>query len=311
MRVFRDINKLPNFKNAVLTIGTYDGVHKGHQMLIKRINDIAKSVDGESVIITFHPHPRSVVNNKRVRLISPLTEKIALLEQYNVDNVVIVPFTRSFSEQSPTQYIENFLFANFQPHTIVIGYDHRFGKNRKGDIHLMKQFSESLQFNLEQISKQVLENISISSTKIRNALLEGGDVKIARDLLGHPFSIQGIVVKGRQLGSQIGFPTANIEVQEEDKLIAQNGVYAITALVGDKNIYGMLNIGVRPTLDDGEHKTNVVKLFDFNEDIYGEKIKLDLIERVREEKKFENLNQLVEQLHKDKLQVQKILEQAK
>ena len=306
MQVLRNIQDLPQFNNAVLTIGTYDGVHKGHQMLIKRINDIAKSIGGESVIITFHPHPRSVVNNNRVKLISPLTEKLELLEKYNVDNVVVVPFTRAFSEQSPIEYIENFLYANFKPHTIVIGYDHKFGKNRAGDINLLLSMSETLGFNVEKISKQVLEDISISSTKIRQAV-DSGKVKTACELLGHYFSIEGIVVKGHQLGSQIGFPTANIQVQEEDKLIAQNGVYAVKAYFNDKIVNGMLNIGIRPTIDDGEHKTIEVNLFEFDGDIYGEKVKLDLIQRVRAEQKFEGLSQLVEQLKMDKEVVEKIL----
>ena len=306
MQVLRNIQDLPQFNNAVLTIGTYDGVHKGHQMLIKRINDIAKSIGGESVIITFHPHPRSVVNNNRVKLISPLTEKLELLEKYNVDNVVVVPFTRAFSEQSPIEYIENFLYTNFKPHTIVIGYDHKFGKNRAGDINLLLSMSETLGFNVEKISKQVLEDISISSTKIRQAV-DSGKVKTACELLGHYFSIEGIVVKGHQLGSQIGFPTANIQVQEEDKLIAKNGVYAVKAYFNDKIVNGMLNIGIRPTIDDGEHKTIEVNLFEFHGDIYGEKVKLDLIQRVRAEQKFEGLSQLVEQLKKDKEVVEKVL----
>ena len=306
MRVFRNIQDLPQFKNAVLTIGTYDGVHKGHQMLIKRINDIAKSIEGESVIITFHPHPRSVVNNNRVKLISPLAEKLELLEKYNVDNVVVVPFTRAFSEQSPVEYIENFLYANFKPHTIVIGYDHKFGRNRAGDLSLLLSMSETLGFNVEKISKQVLEDISISSTKIREAV-DSGEVKTACELMGHYFSIEGIVVKGHQLGSQIGFPTANIQVQEEDKLIAQNGVYAVKAYFNNKIVNGMLNIGVRPTIDDGEHKTIEVNLFEFDGDIYGEKIKLDLIQRIRAEQKFEGLSQLVDQLKKDRAIVEEVL----
>jgi len=306
MRVFRNIQDLPQFKNAVLTIGTYDGVHKGHQMLIKRINDIARSIDGESVIITFHPHPRSVVNNNRVKLISPLAEKLELLEKYKVDNVVVVPFTRAFSEQSPIEYVENFLYANFKPHTIVIGYDHKFGKNRAGDLNLLLSISETLGFNVEKISKQVLEDISISSTKIREAV-DSGEVKTACELMGHYFSIEGIVVKGHQLGGQIGFPTANIQVQEEDKLIAQNGVYAVKAYFNNKIVNGMLNIGVRPTIEDGEHKTIEVNLFEFDGDIYGEKIKLDLIQRIRAEQKFEGLSQLVDQLKKDRAVVEEVL----
>ncbi len=307
MQVFRNIQELPKFKNAVLTIGTYDGVHRGHQMLIKRINYIAKKIGGESVIITFHPHPRSVVNNNRVKLISPLTEKLEFLAKYNVDNVVVVPFTRAFSEQSPEDYVQNFLYSNFKPHTVVIGYDHRFGKNRAGDLSLLLSKSKILDFNVEKISKQVLEDISISSTKIREAVVSG-NIKIANELLGHCFTIEGIVVKGHQRGSEIGFPTANIQVQEEDKLVAQNGVYAVKSHIKGKLVNGMLNIGIRPTIDDGEHKTIEVNLFDFNDDIYGEKVKLELYKRIRSEEKFDSLTELVEQLKKDKIAVEKVFE---
>ncbi|MEZ4884449.1 MAG: bifunctional riboflavin kinase/FAD synthetase [Chitinophagales bacterium] len=298
MRVFRNLNNLPTFKNAVITIGTYDGVHIGHQSILKRINDLAKDIGGESILVTFHPHPRMIVNDKKVELLSTLEEKCDLLANYEVDNVVVVPFTRNFSQQSPQEYIEDFLVKNFQPKKIVIGYNHRFGKNRAGDLQLLRQMGEVLHFEVEEISKQLVEDNSVSSTKIRDAL-EKGDVETAVYLLGHPYLLEGIVVKGNQLGRKIGFPTANLSVDSEYKLIPENGVYAVKVKVRDTWHKGMLNIGLRPTVA-GDSKTIEVNIFDFNEDIYGEMIVLDFQHRIRAEQKFVNLDALIRQLKKDK-----------
>jgi len=297
MRVLRNLNDLPTFQNAVVTIGTYDGVHFGHQSIVKRINDIAQEVGGESILVTFHPHPRMIVNDKKVALLSTLEEKCDLLAKYKVDNVVVVPFTRSFSQQSPQEYIEDFLVKNFQPKKIVIGYNHRFGKNRAGDIHLLRQMGETLQFEVEEISKQLVKDNSVSSTKIRKAL-EEGDVERAMNLLGHPYFLKGIVVKGNQLGRKIGFPTANLSV-DEYKLIPANGVYAVEVKVREKAYKGMLNIGLRPTVS-GNSKTIEVNIFDFEEDIYGETIRMNFQHRIRSEQKFANLEALIHQLKKDK-----------
>lgn len=306
MRVFRNLNNLPTFKNAVITIGTYDGVHIGHQSILKRINDLAKDMEGESILVTFHPHPRMIVNDKRVLLLSTLEEKCDLLANYGVDNVVVVPFTRAFSQQSPQTYIEDFLVKNFQPKKIVIGYNHRFGKNRAGDLQLLRKMGETFDFEVEEISKQLVEDNSVSSTEIRKAL-EKGDVDRAVNLLGHPYFLQGIVVKGNQLGRKIGFPTANLSVDSEYKLIPENGVYGVKVKVREQWYKGMLNIGLRPTVA-GNSKTIEVNIFDFEEDIYGETIVLDFQQRIRSEQKFVNLDALIRQLKKDKSLVLELLD---
>lgn len=298
MRIFRDLTQLPSFKNSVVTIGTYDGVHMGHQKIIQRINGLAKEVEGESILVTFHPHPRSVVNDQKVLLLSPLEEKFNLLQRNKVDNVVVVPFTRNFSQQSPDEYVRNFLYENFQPHTIVIGYNHKFGKDRAGDIHFLKDLSKELSFQVEEISKQTIEENSVSSTKIRKALF-ASDVEAANQLLGHTYFIQGIVVRGQQLGRQIGFPTANIKVESEDKLIPQNGVYAVMVSIAKQRCKGMLNIGVRPTVS-GLNQTIEVHIFDFEQNVYGEQIRVELVAHIREEQKFAGLKELVAQLELDK-----------
>ncbi len=311
MNIFRQLNTLPIFKNAVITIGTYDGVHIGHQKIIQRINKLAQSIDGESIIVTFHPHPRMIVNdNYRIQLLSPLEEKFELLEEYGVDNVVVVPFTRSFSQQTPEQYVSDFLVNHFKPKKIVIGYNHRFGKNRAGDLNLLKEMGKTLDFEVEEIPKQEVDDLGVSSTKIRNALKEGR-VATAKTLLGHSYFVRGIVVKGNQLGQKIGFPTANISVEDPNKLIPDNGVYAVGVKLRGKTYQGMLNIGLRPTVQQSKGKTIEVNIFNFNHNIYGEQIQIDFIQRIRSEQKFANLNALIEQLQKDKQTVLGILARCK
>ena len=309
MRVFKDLSQLPKFKNAIITIGTFDGVHKGHQKLLERLKVLAKENDGESVLITFHPHPRFVLNpdDKSLKLLNTLDEKIELLNKYELDNLVVAPFSVDFSQMPALDYIKNFLVENFNPKTIVIGYDHQFGKNRSGDIKLLESHQEIYQYIVEQISKETLKDIGISSTKIRNALSEGL-IETANSLLGHPYSIEGFVIKGEQLGRTIGYPTANIQLEVDYKLIPKNGVYAVLAKINHKVYKGMLNIGFRPTVE-GQFKTIEVNIFDFNQDIYGEKIELQLIHFIRDEHKFENIDLLRNQLKEDALFSTKILAQ--
>lgn len=306
MKVWRSLVGLDSIKNAVLTIGTYDGVHIGHQSIIKRVNDIAQNVDGSSVLITFHPHPRVVVNTgHKVSLLSPLNEKIDLLEQYGLQNLVIVPFTRAFSQMSPKSYVEDFLVRNFDLNTVVIGYNHKFGKNREGDFDFLTEHAKELNFQVEQISKQELESISVSSTKVRQAL-EDGKVKHAISLLGHEYALQGVVVKGKQLGKKIGYPTANLLIESEHKLIPRNGVYAVRVQLQDQKLQGMLNIGYRPTVS-GAHLSIEVNIFDFDQDIYGEQLELSFVDFLREEIKFDGIDDLKMQLAKDKAQATAIL----
>lgn len=307
MRVFRDLANLPAFKNSVLTIGTFDGVHKGHQKLIERINDLAKQQKGETILITFHPHPRIVINpeDKSLRLLNTVEEKIALLEKYGVDNLVIVSFSREFSEQSAEDYIQNFLVKNFQPKSIVIGYDHKFGKNRSGNYHLLESMKDSFGYSMEEILKETLDDIAISSTKIRNSLLTG-DVKLANELLGHTYTVSGTVVRGLQNGRKLGFPTANIQVTDEYKLIPQTGIYAVYVVVNQTRYKGMLSIGFNPTFE-GKVQTIEVNILDFNQDIYGNQLTLEFVEYLRNEKKFDSLADLILEMKNDEAKSRKIL----
>lgn len=307
MRIFKSLDNLPDFKNAIVTIGTFDGVHLGHQKLLESIRALAKKNDGESILITFHPHPRFVVNpdDKSLKLINTLEEKLDLLSNYKIDNVVVAPFTLEFSQMPAIEYVKNFLVGSFKPHTIVIGYDHHFGRNRTGNIDLLKEYQSVFKYDLIEITKETLEDIGISSTKIRNALNEG-NVSIAEDLMGHPYSLCGFVIKGNQNGRALGFPTANIQLPVHYKLIPKNGVYAVQVKVKDEYYNGMLNIGYRPTFE-GANKSIEVNIFNFDHDIYGEEIYVYFKDFIREEQKYDGLEALKNQLKKDKKQVESLL----
>lgn len=306
MKIFRSLEGLA-IPNAVLTIGTFDGVHIGHQKIISRINELAKKVNGESVILTFHPHPRMVINpeDHALKLLNTLEEKIKLLEKYGVDNLIITPFSQAFSQMSAEDYVKDFLWKNIQPKVIVIGYDHRFGNNREGGIHTFLQMKNELHFEVEEISRQDLEDVAISSTKIRNALYEG-KVKLANQLLGHAFTLKGKVVKGASLGRILGFPTANIAVDDENKLIPREGIYAVKTKYKDTWYNAMLYIGMRPTFR-GKDQTIEVNIFDFSENIYDKEIEVLFVSEIREDIKFATADALVHQLKKDKEAAEKIL----
>lgn len=302
MKVFRHLDNLTKFKNSVITIGTFDGVHKGHQKLIERINVLAKQNQGESIIITFHPHPRIVINpeDKTLRLLNTIEEKIFLLEKYGVDNLVIVPFSRNFSEQSAEDYIENFLVKNFHPKNIVIGYDHKFGKDRIGDFHLLEKMKARFGYTMEEISKETLDDIAISSTKIRNAL-QSGEISLANELLGHNYTLTGTVVRGLQNGRKLGFPTANIQVSDEFKLVPKTGIYAVKVTDATSSNYvhnGMLSIGYNPTFE-GKEQTIEVNILDFDKDIYGNTLTLEFIQYLRDEKKFNSIEALIAEIKND------------
>ena len=305
MQVHRNIAQLPAFRNAVVTIGTFDGVHLGHCSIIDQMKSAARAAGGETVIITFHPHPRRIVGNaeQTVQLLSSLPEKIALLRARGIDHLVVVPFTADFAAQTPDGYVTDFLVKYFQPHTLIIGYDHRFGKNRAGDFTLLEKYAAAGIFHLMEIPARVLEAASVSSTRIRQALLKG-EVQLAASLLGYPYYFDGVVVKGNQLGRTIGYPTANLQLTDNEKLIPGNGVYAVRVrrtdpASGDICWYGgMMNIGVRPTVD-GLSRVIEVHIFDFSEDIYGECLHVTLVTWLRAEKKFEGLPALVAQLRVD------------
>jgi len=302
MKVHTDLNDLPKFKNAAITIGSYDGVHHGHQQIIDRVNQLAKGIEGESILITFHPHPRQIIypKDKSLQLLTTIEEKTALLERFGVDHLVIVPFTIEFSQQNPDEYIEKFLIEQFQPKYIVIGYDHRFGLNRQGDVNFLKWYSEKGGYEVIEIEPQEVDNIRVSSTKIRTAL-NGGKVANANELLHHTFTLSGKVVRGQRIGHTIGFPTANIQLSDAHKLIPPNGIYAAFAKYNDQRFKAMLYIGNRPTLPELTNRTIEVNIFDFNQDIYGEQLVIEIVSFIREDAKLDGLDALKEQLAKDKI----------
>ncbi len=312
MQVHRDIENLPIFRNAVITIGTFDGVHMGHRQVIDKLKSEAAAVIGESVIITFHPHPRKIVSSTilGIRLINTLEEKLELLEKLGVDHVVVVPFTEAFANQPAEDYIQHFLIDKFHPHTIIIGYDHRFGRDRMGDYRLLERKATEYNYQLKEIPKHILENISISSTNIREAILHN-DVDTANMLLGYPFFFSGIVVHGDKLGRKLGYPTANLKITDEEKITPGNGIYAVYGalephILGSDQpnhealIKGMMSIGFRPTVD-GKKRVIEVNLFDFDKEIYDQSLRVYVKKYLREEVKFDSLDALVKQIDQDKI----------
>ena len=300
MQIHRDISNLPAFKKAVITIGTFDGVHLGHRQIIDSLKSAAAEVNGESVIITFHPHPRKVVSSviTGVRLINTLAERIELLEKTGIDHLVIVPFTDFFANQAAEAYISDFLVAKFKPHTIIIGYDHRFGKERSGGYELMEEKAAVYGYTLKEIPEHILNAIKVSSTNIRNAILQS-NVDEANSLLGYDFFFEGEVFHGDKIGRELGYPTANLKSTDEEKIPLGDGIYAVYVTVEDKTYKGMMSIGFRPTVN-GKVKVTEVNIFDFAKDIYGQTIRVTVKKYLRSEVKFDGLEALKTQLHKDK-----------
>jgi riboflavin kinase/FMN adenylyltransferase len=299
MQVHYNIEDLPAFKNPVITIGTFDGVHNGHRKIIDALIAEAAAVDGESVLITFQPHPRKVVDPlSSLQLINTLAEKISLLSQNPLDHLVVVPFTDAFASLEAEAYIEQFLVKYFHPHTIIIGYDHHFGQGRTGNFKLLEQLRGKWAYNLVEIPKYVLQEISVSSTQIRNALL-AGKVAIANDLLGYDFFFEGLVVQGDQIGRTLGFPTANLVYKDADKIHLGEGVYAVHVIIGEEKKGGMLSIGKRPTLNDTVERVEV-NIFDFNRNLYGLTIQVVVRTYLRGQEKYSSLAELTNQLFSDK-----------
>lgn len=307
MRVFRSVEGLPEFNNGVLTIGTFDGVHLGHQQILKRINEEAAAIGGESIILTFHPHPRLVVNpnDTSLKLLNTLEEKIALMEQYGVDNLIVAPFSIEFSKLTARQYVEDFLWKNIRPKRVVIGYDHRFGNNREGGLDLFLELGKELGFEVEEIAKQMVDDLAVSSTKVRNAL-QAGEVAQANHLLGHQYSLHGTVVEGHQMGRQLGYPTANIHPNNPNKLIPAMGVYAVKIKLEGELYPAMMNIGNNPTFE-GRASSIEANLFDFDRDIYGMELDVIFVQRLRDELKFDNKEALIKQMAEDEKLSRKLL----
>jgi riboflavin kinase/FMN adenylyltransferase len=300
MRIFNSIGRLPDFSNTVFTQGTFDGVHLGHQKILKRLKDETEKAGGESVLLTFWPHPRLFLfpEDNELKLLQTLEEKIDELEKAGVDNAVVLPFTREFSQMLPEEFIKDFLVNSLNIHTAIIGYDHRFGRNREGDIQLLKSCQSQYNYKVLEIGPEDIDDITISSTKIRNSLLSG-DVDTANAYLGRPYSFSGKVVHGKKLGRTIGFPTANLAINHPNKLIPAIGVYAVQCKVDDRIFGGMMNIGNNPTVP-GKDFSVEVNIFDFSAEIYEKVIEIFVLAKIRDEKKFGNLEELALILQLDK-----------
>ena len=302
MRVYTDIHSLPSFTKAVITTGSFDGVHLGHIQIISQLIDEAYQIGGTPVLITFYPHPKQIVQikDKPLFVLNTPEEKYELLQKMGIENIVVVPFDKTFSELSAKNYVEDFLVKKFNPSLIVVGYDHRFGNNREGNFELLESEGLLNNFQVKEIPEHILKDITISSTKIRTALLSG-DIDTAASYLGYQYFFSGVVVKGNQLGRTIGYPTANLKILNEQKLIPANGVYAVDVNINDRSYRGMMNIGIKPTVG-GQTRTIEVNIFNFDEDIYGEEIKITLKKFIRSEIKFDGLESLRFQLKQDKEQ---------
>jgi riboflavin kinase / FMN adenylyltransferase len=300
MQIHRDISNLPQFRNAVITIGTFDGVHLGHKQIIANLKEEAARANGESVIITFHPHPRKVVSSviTGLRLINTLNERIELLKKTGIGHLVIVPFTDYFASQTAEEYISEFLVEKFKPHTIIIGYDHRFGKDRSGDYKLMEAKAPEYNYHLKEIPEHLLDAIKVSSTNIRNAILQS-KIEVANSFLGYDFFFEGEVFHGDKIGRTIGYPTANLKSTDDEKIALGDGIYAVYAHVAGNTYKGMMSIGFRPTVN-GRVRVTEVNIFDFDKDIYGQVIRVIVKKYLRHEVKFDGLEALKMQLHKDK-----------
>ncbi len=301
MKVYRSLEEFNNKGNAVVTTGTFDGVHFGHQKIIARLKEIALQYHGESVIITFFPHPRLVLfpEDNDLKLINTLEEKIELLENAGIDHLIIIPFTKEFSRLSSLDFIQQVIVEKIGTKKLVIGYDHHFGKNREGSFEHLKHYAPEYGFEVEEIPEQDINDVAVSSTKIRNAILKG-DFITANKYLGYPFSLQGLVKKGDQIGRTIGYPTANIQVPESYKLIPGDGIYAVKVNVNNTQHTGMLYIGKRPVVN-GSERVIEVNIFDFNEDIYNQQIKVEFHQYIRGDKKLNGLDELKAALAADEV----------
>ncbi|MBL7759539.1 MAG: bifunctional riboflavin kinase/FAD synthetase [Sediminibacterium sp.] len=312
MKVHRElVGSLPDFRNAVVTIGSFDGVHLGHRKIIAQLKTEARKIDGETVIITFHPHPRKIISSVPgdIKLLNTLAEKIELLEKAGIDHLVVVPFDHAFASQSAEAYINDFLFRYFKPKLVIIGYDHRFGKGRVGNYELLEARGKELGFRVQEISEELLNEVVISSTKIRQALLDN-EIELANEYLGYSYFFEGLVIEGNKLGRTIGYPTANLHMNAEDKLVPGNGVYAVEVRHNGAAYYGMMNIGLRPTVD-GKKRVIEVNIFDFSKDIYGEELVISIRHYLRGEVKFNGLEELKAQLKTDREQAMQLLEKKR
>ncbi len=307
MNVYNSIDNFPGTANAVVTIGTFDGVHIGHQQIIRNLRKLAAETHGETVLLTFFPHPRMVLqpDDNDLKLITTMVEREELLRSFGIDHLIIQPFDKEFSRISATEFVRDQLMQKIGMKTLVIGYDHHFGRNREGSYKDLEEMTPVYGFRLEEINEQVINHVAVSSTKVRKALLEG-DITSANQLLGHRFSLRGKVVMGDKIGKTIGFPTANLEVPEGYKLIPAVGIYAVQIRIGQEIKNGMLYIGYRPVLE-GTTLRIEVNIFDFDEDIYGQEIQITFVSWIRGDMNFDDMQKLKEKLNEDKAVATKML----
>ncbi|TDP58881.1 bifunctional riboflavin kinase/FAD synthetase [Flavobacterium dankookense] len=306
MKIYQSISDFFCNKKTIITIGTFDGVHIGHKKILEKITQHSNQNKFESIVLTFFPHPRIVLQTGLdMKQLNTINEKVSLIRNVGIDNLVIHPFDKVFSQLTAEDFVKKVLVDKFNIQKIIIGHDHRFGKNRTADINDLIAFGKKYNFEVEQITAEEIEEVAISSTKIRNALSEG-NIKLANKYLGYNYTINGIVIKGNQLGRTIGFPTANIEIKEDYKLVPLNGVYIVQTLIDNEIVFGMMNIGTKPTVG-GTSQSIEVHFFDFNDDIYDKTIEISFLERIRDEQKFESIELLKKQLSDDKLQSLKFI----
>lgn len=308
MKVYRDVRQF-NVAKPVLTVGSFDGVHIGHLKVINRLNEIAKQSGGESVIFTFAPHPRLVLKPEEdsLRLLTTLEEKIELLEKAGVQHLIIYPFTKEFAQLSYTDFVRVILAGQLHVNSLVVGYDHKFGRNRKGDFEMLQGLSLVFNFKLEKLDVLLSDDVNVSSTKIRDSLQEG-NIERANRYLGYTFRLHGEVVEGQKLGRKIQFPTANIEASDRHKIIPGYGVYAVKVIVDGKQHRGMLNIGTRPTVNNNADNRSIeVHILDFDRNIYQKQVEIQFVRKIRKEQKFASIDSLKDQLEKDKILVQELL----
>lgn len=301
MEIFNNLKEVTKDKNTVLTLGTFDGVHLGHKKIIDRMKEKAAKIGGRNFLITFHPHPRIVVSKGKneIRLLNTQREKISLLESYGVQNLLIIEFTKEFSQLSSEEFVKQYIINGIGLNEIVIGYDHHFGKGRGGDVNTLREMGEQFGFKVSSVDAVTLNDSSVSSTKIRNALAEG-DIARANLFLGRPYCFSGTVIEGDKRGRLLGFPTANLRLEDESKLLPAIGIYAVEFILKGEKLLGVMSLGKRPTFYDSGNLTAEVYIYDFDKEIYGEFVTVNIIDRIRGEEKYDSAEELIEQMKKDK-----------
>lgn len=309
MQIYQDFLEVEYNDNTIITLGTFDGIHLGHKKIIDSVVQKTSEFDGRSLLITFSPHPRKVVpGSNKIKLLSTLTEKIKIIESFGIDNMLVIQFTKEFSQQTPEEFVDKYLINGIGVKEIVIGYDHHFGKGRGGDIEILEKKGEETGFKVTAVPEYKTDDVIVSSTKIRKALI-AGDIVNTNKMLGRFYSFEGVVVPGDKRGRELGFPTANMLIENEDKLLPATGIYAVQCIVEDKKYNALLNIGSRPTFHEAGEIIPEVYIIDFNKQIYNQTVRVNVVERIRGEEKFSSAEELVKQMKKDKETGLKILKQ--